>query len=69
MQRWTSPAARCSTRGGPSAALEPGLENLARKDMQGRGLLLNLARHYGTCLFKLGLPHAIGSPVTPIATA
>ena len=33
--------------GGPSAALKLGVENLAQKGMQGRGVLLDLARHYG----------------------
>ncbi|MDQ8032618.1 cyclase [Bordetella genomosp. 1] len=34
--------------GGPSAALKIGIENLAQKGMQGRGVLVDLARHYGT---------------------
>ncbi|MFJ1301594.1 cyclase family protein [Pseudomonadota bacterium AL_CKDN230030165-1A_HGKHYDSX7] len=34
--------------GGPSAALKIGIENLAEKGMQGRGVLVDLARHYGT---------------------
>jgi len=33
--------------GGPSAALKIGIENLAQKGMQGRGVLVDLARHYG----------------------
>ena len=36
----------CST-GGPSAALKLGVENLAQKGMQGRGVLVDLFRHYG----------------------
>src|SRR3546814_572464 len=34
--------------GGPSAALKLGVENLAWQGMQGRGVLLDLARHFGT---------------------
>lgn len=34
--------------GGPSAALKLGIENLAQKGMQGRGVLLDLLRHFGT---------------------
>ncbi|HYG45094.1 MAG TPA: cyclase family protein [Bordetella sp.] len=34
--------------GGPSAALKLGVENLACKGMQGRGVLVDLARHFGT---------------------
>ncbi|QYJ21181.1 cyclase family protein [Achromobacter sp. ES-001] len=37
----------CST-GGPSAALKLGVENLAQKGMQGRGVLVDLFRHYGS---------------------
>ncbi len=33
--------------GGPSAALKLGVENLAQKGMQGRGVLVDLLRHYG----------------------
>lgn len=33
--------------GGPSAALKLGVENLAQKGMQGRGVLVDLFRHYG----------------------
>ena len=33
--------------GGPSAALKLGVENLAAHGMQGRGVLLDLARHFG----------------------
>ena len=34
--------------GGPSAALRLGVENLAQHGMQGRGVLVDLARHFGT---------------------
>ncbi|MCJ9711560.1 cyclase family protein, partial [Bordetella hinzii] len=34
--------------GGPSAALKIGVENLAEKGMQGRGVLVDLAREFGT---------------------
>lgn len=34
--------------GGPSAALKLGVENLAWQGMQGRGVLVDLARHFGT---------------------
>ena len=33
--------------GGPSAALKLGIEHLAQKGMQGRGVLVDLERHYG----------------------
>ncbi|KAG0777226.1 hypothetical protein G6F22_012020 [Rhizopus arrhizus] len=33
--------------GGPSAALKLGVEHLAQKGMQGRGVLVDLFRHYG----------------------
>ncbi|ETH87997.1 putative cyclase [Bordetella pertussis STO1-CHOC-0018] len=36
----------CNT-GGPSSALKLGIENLAQHSVQGRGVLLDLARHYG----------------------
>ncbi len=41
--------------GGPSAALRLGVENLAEKGMQGRGVLIDLARHFGTGRTLIGL--------------
>jgi kynurenine formamidase len=51
----------CDT-GGPSAALKLGIENLAQKGVQGRGVLVDLARHYGTGRTLVGekeLRHAL----------
>lgn len=48
--------------GGPSAALKLGVENLASHGMQGRGVLLDLARHFGTGRTLVGhaeLTHAL----------
>ena len=39
--------AGCGCDSGPSAALKLGIEHLAQKGMQGRGVLVDLERHYG----------------------
>jgi len=50
----------CSCHGeakGPSAAHKLGIENLAHHGMQGRGVLLDLKRHFGTGRTLIGLSH------------
>lgn len=54
----TDAACGCSGSG-PSSALRLGVENMAVKCMQGRGVLLDLERHYGPGRTLIGYPELV----------